>query len=531
MSKIMMLPAIGTWPMLEFELDILEKRLAAGDEVVLLACDGNASFCPANIDMKKRICLECRSRVQSGIKWLGREGKGLTVGTLYDVDAKQREECEQLSQSAAQAATTSGSTGVEHPELFDTVFSTLQTTYKEFRPDIAAKRNVFQHIARDFFESQRAFVTNLNRHQPDEVWVFNGRISRYRPALRECQRRGIKVFTYEYPFHGYKRYAVFEGQYLHDFGFRSSSWKKHFEEYPLSLDKKLAIGQKWLDKRLRRIKVGHEQVFSAWQTQGLLPSTWQTQRYNVSVFNSSEWESAGVPESRRWIYGDQFSALEKIFTDTATFPNIHFTFRIHPHLARKDPESARRFLTLSRFPHVTILPPESKFDTYALVMASDLVLTFYSLVGIESAYLGKPVMCIGPTPYQDFGCVYLPKTHDEVISALKDPDAAKNRFPSLEQRAYGAKAWGFARMFSGTKPKYVWKRNYYRARMNRDGVFAEIRPARTFKIWNRLVSLPQYFVEAVRRIYADPMLKKEIAKAPARAIFRFVRDRLVGTVP
>ena len=50
----MILPAFGVWPVLEYELDIVQRRLDAGDEVVWLMCEGNAPFCPANLELKKR---------------------------------------------------------------------------------------------------------------------------------------------------------------------------------------------------------------------------------------------------------------------------------------------------------------------------------------------------------------------------------------------------------------------------------------------------------------------------------------------
>ena len=534
MAKLMMLPAIGVWPMLEYELDIAERHLAAGQEVVFLVCEGNAPFCPANLAMKKRICSECQSRVRSGINWLGRNRPNLTIGSLYNISKTEQVMSRRLAQEAGQGRTTDLNdlpADLRGTDWYEAAYSTLQTTFKELRPDLAARRQLFENILEDYFQAYFSFHANCRQHQPDTVWIYNGRITRYRPALRAAQKSHLRVYTYEYPLHGFKRYVVFEGQYLHDFGFRSRVWKERFEKYPLPENKKLDIGDRWFRKRLHRVQLGYEKVFASLQVKDLLPEDWNGDRCNIAVFNSSEWESAGVPESKRWAYEDQYSALERIFRDTENLSNIHFTFRIHPHLAKRDPHSVTRFMTLSRFSHVTVLPPSSKYDTYALVMASDLTLTFYSLVGVEAAYLGKPVICIGPTPYQDFGCAYLPRTHAELIDALTHREEARDRFPLVEKARYGAKAFAFARTFSGEKVKYVVKRNYYRALMRRNGVLTEIRAGIWIKILNRMLSLPHYLLETVQRIRKDEMLRHEISRSPVSAVARFIRERIFGTVP
>lgn len=533
MNRIMILPAFGVWPMLEYELDIVQRRLDAGDEVVWLMCEGDAPFCPANLELKERVCMECKSRTRAGLKWLEHRGR-LTVRSLYGLDAAQRTATQTWAAQARigdHPETPGVPTALVSADWYESSYSTLQTTLKEFRPDLGRHETMLRRLVLDFFQSHLAFQHNLARFNPDDVWLFNGRITRFRPALRVCQRESRKVFVYEYPYQGFKRYIVFEGQYVHDFGFRSRNWKKRFDDSPLPLDKKLAVGDAWYSKRLARVQTSYEKVFSTFQTQGLLPPDWDASRCNVAVFNSSEWEAAGVPESRRWNYEDQYSAIERVLQDTQHLPGLHFTFRVHPHMAKKDKESAARFMTLQRFPNVTVLPPESKYDTYALAMASDMVLTFYSLVGVESAWLGRKVICLGPSGYQDFGCVYLPRTHEELIDTLSHPEKAGDRFPSIEMRKQGAQEFAFARLFSGTKPRYLVKRHYTRALMRRGGVLTEIRAALPLRILNRLMSLPAYLIDAARRVRHDEFLRKEIAQDPWRAVQRFLRDRIGGLVP
>ena len=75
MSNIMIHSAYGLWPMLEYELDIMQRELDAGNNVIFLYCRGDQKSCPANKEWanstpKKRYCIECKSRVEKGIDWL-----------------------------------------------------------------------------------------------------------------------------------------------------------------------------------------------------------------------------------------------------------------------------------------------------------------------------------------------------------------------------------------------------------------------------------------------------------------------------
>jgi len=525
MSRVMILPSFGVWPMLEYELDIVQRRIDSGDDIVWLMCEGNAPFCPANLKMKKRICMECKSRTQAGLKWLEHRGK-LTVASLYNLNNAQRDDTKIWAENTSNLPSDLASV-----DWYESSFSTLQTTYKEFRPNLAKYDLIFRRMIIDFFQSYVAFQNNLHSYEPDEVWLFNGRITRFRPALRTLQGRSSKFFVYEYPYQGFKRYLVVEGQYPHDFGFRSKTWKKNFDTHPLPLEKKLAIGNVWYQKRLARIPTNYEKVFSDLQIKNLLPRDWKSARCNITVFNSSEWESAGVPESRRWNYEEQYQAIERIAQDTKHLTNLHFTIRIHPQMQKNDKLSSDKFLTLKRFSNISVLEPESKYDTYALVTLSDIVITFYSLVGVESAWLGKKVICLGPAPYQDFGCVYLPHTHDELMETLSNLEKFTDRFPPIEMRKQGAQKFAFARLFSGTKPRYLVKNHFSRAMMRRKSVSISIRAALPLYILNRFIAFPINIVDTAKRVYSDPFLRKEIIQDPWSSIVRFLRDRISGLTP
>ena len=69
--------AYGLYPMLEYELDIVQRLIDSGYHVKYVTCDGDRTLCSANnpnIESKQNFeglkCLSCKSRVSKGLNWL-----------------------------------------------------------------------------------------------------------------------------------------------------------------------------------------------------------------------------------------------------------------------------------------------------------------------------------------------------------------------------------------------------------------------------------------------------------------------------
>ena len=57
----------------ETELELAEKYLKQGHNVTFLVCNGELPSCDPNPYHKYRICAECKSRLSSGFKWIGKD--------------------------------------------------------------------------------------------------------------------------------------------------------------------------------------------------------------------------------------------------------------------------------------------------------------------------------------------------------------------------------------------------------------------------------------------------------------------------
>jgi hypothetical protein len=74
-----------------------------------------------------------------------------------------------------------------------------------------------------------------------------------------------------------------------------------------------------------------------------------------------------------------------------------------------------------RQPFVEVVPPESVVDTYALLDASERVLTFGSTIAMEAAFWGKPSVSFATSPYANLDSIYLARDRKEMRRLLLDP--------------------------------------------------------------------------------------------------------------
>ena len=157
----------------------------------------------------------------------------------------------------------------------------------------------------------------------------------------------------------------------------------------------------------------------------------------VGVFVSSEDEMTAIDDYKNPVYRDQLEALEAIVSHP--WPTTTELFiRSHPNLRGLDNTQTRLINNAASLPQVTVIAPDSAVDSYSLVEACDVVVTFGSTVGIEAAYWNTPSVLVGRAIWEDLG-VSRPRTHDEVIAAISTPEQSK-----IDALPYGhfQRSWG-----------------------------------------------------------------------------------------
>lgn len=512
-SFIFTSPAI--WPMIEYELDIAQKLLDQKKEVFWVRCEGDETFCPANVFKKKRICAECISKSNNAIKWIGKNKNFHILKKKINLSKNQIQILKNINLNFNNPENLEKS-DILFEDWKNTIFSTLQTLEKKFflkvNLDNAVHRNVLKNLVQTFFFGE----TQLNNQISSEVFIFNGRISGYRPIMRICQKKGISMFTYEFPYQGYKRYYLLKDNYSHDLIYKSKYFLDFYNNHYLSNDKKILLGKKWLEKRIyKRAKMGYEENFSAKQNVGNIPHYMnKSDKIKILINLSTEWEVGGVIENKRYFFQNQYNAINQIINFFKNNNKFLFIIKVHPQHKSFDQNLEEDYKKFDLKENVKVISSNDNYDIYALINNSDIIITFISLTGPESAYLGKKVICIGPSSYELFDLSINPKSSNELFDLLinfKKDDSYDFKLASIN-----ACKWAFSRSWCGTKPKYIFKDKFNNLFMLKNSQKTKINSNQIYRLYNNIYKI-FYLIKHL-------FLKKNINYSNYKKIFNVFKN-------
>jgi hypothetical protein len=531
--------AFGLWPMLEYELDIAQRELLAGSRVVFLYCRGNQISCEANKTgknrgVKKRYCKECQSRVKAGLSWLEPKS-GILEIMEYECLTSDQEEIvtqvlEKFELGSKDMSSIKGLINIDGIDIFE---SALSTVYSNLRVSKIKLDEYVGYLKNDISIALRSYYSALNhfeRDQPDKVYIFNGRISRYRPYLRLAQKYGVETLVHEYPSYGFMDYSINYETYSHDRRAFSRQLYEVFQQYPLSNQDKINSGQAWYESRANRDIHGMEPVFVKNQEIEKLPDNWSDKNFNVVFYISSEDEIAGVKEVLEGRPCDQIDAIKIVAN---AIPELMMYVRLHPNLDGVDPEFTKELLGLDVVDNVKVIEAISKIDTYSMMRKSDLVISAGSTAGIEAAFIGKPVITVGSSQYEAFCATAQANTIGELINLVRDAVRKDfSKYPLEMQRKEGACAYAFSIQHFGIKPIYLKAENfkegsYVWMNMFRDGVETRIRANWIYIIHNRLIDRWKSIFVQVIRLAVDKEKRSKFLHNP----MIFIRAKLFSRLP
>jgi hypothetical protein len=420
-------------PHYETDLEIAQRHLDRGDSVHLLECTSSIPTCDYVLHHNAASCLKCIERRKDGIQALEPPPPTHGLLKLTTDDKKVLRDLPKAFESQRELREFT----VGEFDVGMAVVSTLFSKTRKLNLDVSGER---VQLVRDMVHTGVAVYLSMRNHlcelSPDRVYVFNGRFNTVRAVLRACQTEDVEYYTHD------------RGQDLN-----------HFETYKRTLPHDLRyieqqIRQSWHgadpDTRHEEAERFYEQrakgdipnwhSFTDEQNDDYLPERFNHRKHNVAVYPSSEDEFAAIGEE--WenpIYEDQLSALQKVIDDLQGTPDIHLYVRVHPNLKEVENTQTRGLWKLQDRDGVTIIPADSPVSSYALLRASDCVLTFGSTMGIEATYWRKPSVLAGMSLYRRLGGTYRPKTHEEVLALLEESSLSPKPIkPALKYGYYQA---------------------------------------------------------------------------------------------
>lgn len=424
MKVLIYMPFNDCVPHIAINLEIAAKHLNDGDEVHIIQCSGDLSYCEHNWNHLESICTLCK---------LGRD-KGLN---LINLPLQNRHEL--ALNNFIRDLDLPDFSSIQELKAFEidgidfgmAVASTLISMFREPNPDLDQYKNFIEQDLSMSVAVYDAIKYHIEKIEPDVFYLFNGRYASLRPALRAAQNLGVKTFVHDRA--GIlQRYSLTENTYPHDIEYQKNQIELYWnDKRPLAEKKEIA--RQWFEER----RDGKDQSWYSYiksQKKGALPKGFDPSKRNITIFNSSEDEFEAIEGYQNPIYKNQTDAIHAIINADID-ENIRFYLRIHPNLKDLNNTQMRALRALSekKLPNLIVISAEAKIDSYKLMDTCEKVITFGSTMGIESVFWRRPSILVGRAVYEDLGGCYIPKNHDEFIDLI---NSHLNPTPIIEALKY-----------------------------------------------------------------------------------------------
>ena len=330
------------------------------------------------------------------------------------------------------------------------VASSLITKTRDPAPDVTKFRTLITRYLRAsaiVFESASALI---HEHRPKAVLVFNGRFACSKPIVEAARQMKVECFFQERG-STLERYIVHPGC-IHSFAYH-----------------RRCIGEMWAQAGPERAEIGRSFFAGSRQGDGICwPSCIGHQIRDVMpprrhgrrivYFSSSDEEYAAVEDAcPHTCFDSQRHAIEFLVEWTRHQPDVEFVIRMHPNQEGK-PEADPRYWDSLEGHNIVVERPESATDSYALAESADLVITYGSTMGVEAAFLGKPVLLLCDSNYSGLDSVYEPQTPEEVVALMSQsvlpPKPKENCLP------YGYYALTFGTPYRFYQPKSLFEGSF-----------------------------------------------------------------------
>lgn len=474
-SKMLIFAPIVQWPVhFETDLEIAQRHLDEGGEVIFLHCQGSLPVCAQNIDHRWSSCWRCTSRFAKGISWLGKER--VTVKNFHWLTIVQQQLVDDLASSCFSSIKELSEITVEGADIGLAALGSVISYLKEPEPDLCKYRNLIINHMMTATTTYFSIRNHLNEENPCTFVLFNGRFAELRGALRAAQEKGTYTLVHERA-GVLERYSLTCNTSPHDIGEMIQGIESIYANSPLQKAEKERIADEWFHERMSN-KAQSWYSFTAQQQENLLPDL-AADRLNLVIFNSSEDEMVSIVDWKNPFYTDQNEAIGLLAAELVNDRRFKLFLRVHPHLSGICNSQTNGITRLAeQFPDLTVISSHSPVSTYSLLKACDLVLTFGSTVGVEAAYVSKPSFLMGRAIYENLGCCAQPSSHAEFIDLLRRfASGDRSMLPQQAIVDAAVHRYGFFFKCWGNSYQYVFPKSVAKSLMIRNGHKTVLRPS------------------------------------------------------
>jgi hypothetical protein len=283
------------------------------------------------------------------------------------------------------------------------------------RDDYVWPRDYLVEAMRSYAWAYDQAVELITRRQISTVVVYNGRFTHDRAVAAAAESCGVRVLYYDTG--GYETDFDLTIATTHDWAHLQMRMREMYENWGDDRDE---IGAKWFIDRQTHADANNA-IFVANQEVGHLEGVPEADRL-VVFFSSSGDEIAELELDWSEYLNSQEEALARLALECRSLPGTKLVVRTHPHMGLKPKDDLARWMAAvdAAGPDVHF-DPFSKIDSYALMRAADVVFTYGSTSGVESGFIGRPVVVMGPSAYDTLGCALRITSSDEIKGAVENP--------------------------------------------------------------------------------------------------------------
>ncbi|GAB5552436.1 MAG: hypothetical protein Sapg2KO_20270 [Saprospiraceae bacterium] len=271
----------------------------------------------------------------------------------------------------------------------------------------------------------------IEQVRPDEVYFFNGRFAEQFPMVEYCKNQNIPFFSHERG-SSQQKYQVFDNALPHSIVSRQEIMAQLWQSSEKSIAETKA--KKWFTDK-RKGQALDDKSYLGLQKADQLPTSFDSKKHNIAIFNSSEDEMKAIGEWETPLYQHQNEVIQRLieYFDKQDI-NVHFILRMHPNLGKVNNQQTKELYNL-RSKNLTLIGPFEKVDSYALAEACDQILTFASTIGIEATFWNKPSILFGKAFYDNLDAVYTPKSFEALCKLIGTHDLVPK--PKANTYQYG----------------------------------------------------------------------------------------------
>ncbi len=431
-------------------MEIIQQNIDAGHNVTVLDCRSSFSGCGFNPYKLKYMCEICKFRESDGLKLIQGNYKRLSI---KDIISREDENKADIFLDKIQLIDKDLT--FENFDVGESVLSShiSKTREREFNNEDDQK--ILRELTSNSIITYLSIRRFIHEENIEKVSLFNGRWDYYRAALSAARIENLDVEIFEKFRYGgyYENY----GNYLpHDIGNKNDLINRNWDKNG-NLEAKIKIA----DDFFIRKKKGHEVADKSYtknQIKGKLPVSYDENKKTFVLYNSSDDEFAAVGKIyKNPFFEDQLEGILYLVDYFKEKEDSQLIIRMHPNLSGLTRDYLNPLYDLeNKNPNIILIKPEADIDTYGLMDAANVIISFGSTAGVEASYWGKPVVLLGKCFYFDSKIAHVPKSKADI------PELLESELQPMDRLA--ARKFGYYILTGGIKGDYYYSdenKNYF----------------------------------------------------------------------